>query len=83
MAAATQEALLLRQLQENFGIQTKHPIAFVEDIVSKCVKTHSCTRGANTLRQNFTSFGTIWRMGLFQIITFQLTKWQPTSSQNP
>ena len=57
MAAAVQEALYLKQLLEDFGIQQKHPIAIGEDNQS-CIKlcqTQSCTKGANTLRQNFTS----------------------------
>ena len=51
-------------------------------VVLNSAKTQSCTRGANTLRLNFTSFGTRRKMGLFQFITFLLTKWQPTSSRN-
>ena len=37
MAAAVQEALYLKQLLENFGIQQKHPIAIGEDNQS-CIK---------------------------------------------
>ena len=83
MAAAVQEKLYLKQLLEDFGIQQKHPITIGEDNqnVLNCAKTQSSTRGANKLRQNFTSFGTRRQMGLFQLITFLLTKWLPTSSR--
>ena len=37
MAAAVQEALYLKQLPEDFGIQQKHPIAIGEDNQS-CIK---------------------------------------------
>ena len=83
MAAAVQEALYLKQLLEDFGIQQKRPIAIGEDNQS-CIRfchTQSCTRGASTSRQSSTSFVTRRRMGLFQFITFLQTKWQRTSSQ--
>ena len=37
MAAAVQEALYLKQILEDFGIQQKHPITFAEDNQS-CIK---------------------------------------------
>ena len=84
IAAAAQKALYLKQLLEDFGIQQKHPIAIGADNQSciKLIQNQSCTRGANTLRQNFTSFRTRRKMGLFQFITFLLTKWQPISPRN-
>ena len=51
MAAAVQEALYLKQLLEDFGIQQKLPIAIEEDNQS-CItlcQTQSCTRGSSTL----------------------------------
>ena len=47
MAAAVQEALYLKQLLENFGIQQKRPIAMGEDnqsCISDSAKTQSCTK---------------------------------------
>ena len=85
MAAAVQEALYLKQLLKDFGIQQKGPIAIGEDnqnCITLC-KIQSCTRGASTSRQSFTPFGTRRKMGLFHFITFLQTKWQRTSSQSP
>ena len=81
MAAALQEALYLKQLLEDFGIQQKRPIA--TKVVSDSAKTQSCTKGASTSKQSFTSSGTRPRIGLFQFITSLQTKWQRTSSQSP
>ena len=86
MAAAFQEALYLKQLLENFGIQQKRPIAIGEDnqsCIRLCQKTQSCRKGASTSKQSFTSSGTRRRMGLLQFITSLQTKWQRTSSQSP
>ena len=82
MATAVQEALYLKQLLEDFGIQKKHPIAIGEDNQS-CIKLcRSCTRGANTLRQNFTSFGQEGRRDYFNSLLSYRKKWHPTSSRN-
>ena len=84
IAAAVQEALYLKQPLEDFGIQQKYPILIGEDNQSCFKLCHNPVmhKRANTLRQNFTSFGTRRKMGLFQFITFLLTNWQPTSSRN-
>ena len=83
-AAAVQETLYLKQLREDIGIQQKHPIAIGEENQSsiELCQDPVLQRGANTLGQNFTSFGTRRKMGPFQFITFLLTKWQTTSSRN-
>ena len=89
IAAADQEALYLKQLLEDFGIQLQ--LERTTRIVSNCAKTQSCTRRANTLRQNFTSFGTrhlIFLLGqkrlLFRLrkpITQQYAYKNPSSEQ--
>ena len=82
MTATVREALYLEQLLEGFDIQQKHLTTVGEENRSfiNCARTPSCKRAANTLRQNFTSFGTRRKMRLFHFITFLLTRWQPKSS---
>ena len=85
MAAAVQEALHLKQLLEDFGIQQKRPIAIGEDNQS-CIRLCQNPvkhKRSKHIKQSFTSFGTRRRMELFQLITFLQTKWQRTSSQSP
>ena len=85
MAAAVQEALYLKQLLEDFGIQQKRPIAIGEDNQS-CIRLCQnpvMHKRSKHIETSFTSSGTKQRMGLFQFITFLQTKWQRTSSQSP
>ena len=76
MAAAVQEALYLKQFLEDLGIQQKHPIAIGEDNQSctKLCQNQVMHKRSKPFRQNFTSFGARRKLGLFQIITFLLTK---------
>ena len=85
MAVAVEEAFYLKQLLEGLGMQNKHPIAIVEDNQS-CMKLWQnpvMHKRSKHIEKNFTLFGTRRKMGLFQFVTFLLTKWQPTSSQIP
>ena len=85
MAAAVQEALYLKQLLEDFGIQQKRPITIGEDNQS-CIRLCQnpvMHKVAGTSKQSFTSSGTRRRIGLFQFIASLQTKWQQTSSQSP
>ena len=84
MAAAVQETLYLNQLQQDFGIYQKHPIAIGEDNQS-CIKLCQNTVMQKRSKHKETNFHFIrdkTEDGLFQFITFLLTKWQPASSQN-
>ena len=74
MAAAVQEALCLKQLLEEFGIQQNRPIAIGDD-KQGCIRL--CQNPVMHKRSKH-----IGRMGLFQFITFLQTKWQRTSSQS-
>ena len=76
VAAAVQEALYLKQLLQDIGIKQKHSIAIGED-------SHSCVKfcqipvmhkWSEHIVTKIRSIRVRLNMGLFQFITFLLTK---------
>ena len=92
MAAAIQKALYLKQLEEDFGIQPKYTIAIGEDnqrciklclnpvILKRSKKIEGQVEAKFDFIRNKTDDGSI---SIHYVITFLVTKWQPTSLRNP